>query len=283
MGHKLRTYRQSVTGLYMGNTVTQPWLANITNLVTIIGGVSYSVNKLWKKWRQESEGVHTVVGTLQTALQTLQGLVTLLKGIQERSDCVTTQLQSLRDMQEINLLETVDLSDFQKDVSSILSLVTSRPLVSPQHAIEEPKVKNEDSGDEKLPLKKDFFETLDADFPLNIIKEEAEEKAMDIDKKNETEDHVKEVTSDWDADDDKTDSEEEFESELTTVENDITDTKEEVFDQFTSQQVKEDPEDTLDGEEADLKSIDLMEKTEEVVRRVELRFLEGQWVETETD
>jgi len=56
----------------------------------------------------------------------------------------------------------------------------------------------------------------------------------------------------------------------------------EVFDQFTSQQINEDTEETLDGEEVDLKSIDLMEK-EEVVRRVELRFLEGQWVETETE
>jgi len=266
----------------MGNTVTQPWLANITNLVTIIGGVSYCVNKLWKKWTQKSESVQTVLGTLQTSLQTLQGLVTLLKGIQQSSDCVTSKLQRLRDMQEINLLETVDFSDLQKDVSSILSLVTSRPLVSPQHTIEEPKIKNEDSGYEKLPSKKEVIKTMDADFPLDIIKEEAEETAMDIDKKNETEDHVKEVTSDWDADDDKTDSEEEFESESTTVENDMPHTKEEVFDQFTSQQINEDTEDTLDGEEVDLNSIDVMEK-EEVVRRVELRFLEGQWVETEMD
>jgi len=109
---------------------------------------------------------------------------------------------------------------------------------------------------------------------------------MDVDTNKETEDNVKEVTSDWDADDDKTDSDEEFESELTTVENDITDTdtNEEVFHQTTtSQQVNGNTEDILDREEVYLESIDVVEKTEEVVKRVELRFLEGQWVETETD
>jgi len=64
----------------MGNTLTQPWVTHITNLVTLIGGVSYGVSILWKKWRQKPESVQTVVGTLQTALQTLQGVVTLLQG-----------------------------------------------------------------------------------------------------------------------------------------------------------------------------------------------------------